>query len=296
MFSGLESGFGLDVVLWLQANGNPLFDFLARLLHETGGPLFYIVLLTLIYWSVDRRLGLRMLAGLIAAVVVSEGLEVLFQTPRPFLAHPRAVNMLFYEEGYAMPSGHVLQALVLWGIIALWARRRAVTIAVGVYVLLMGWSRMYAGLHYPQDVVGGLLFGGVLLWLFHRYYEPLRERWQAIEWHLQAVLVMVASLLIFVLNTSNTYIQTITGVTLGAGLGLIWAGRRLGFSAGGPMRQRLLRFLGGLLLTLLVYFLLGMLFEPFQPAYQWRVARYCAVGLTAVAVWPWAAIELGLVT
>ncbi len=296
MLSGLESGFGLDVVIWLQANGNPLFDLLARLLHEAGSTLFYIILLTLIYWSVDRDLGLRLAAALIVAVVTTEALKALLMTPRPHLAYPDRVMALVEQGGYGIPSGHVLQATVLWGVVALWARRRAVTVAVGLYVLLLAWSRMYAGVHYPQDVVAGLLFGGVTLWLFHRFYADGQARWAALDWPVQAVIVALSSGLAFLVTAGSEDGQAITGVTLGAGLGLVWAGRRLGFSAGGSTGQRAWRFLGGLLLTLLVYFGLSALFEPMEPDSLWRVVRYACVGLMAVAVWPWAAIRLGLVT
>jgi undecaprenyl-diphosphatase len=69
--------------------------------------------------------------------------------------------------GFSFPSGHTLNGTVTYGLIALlvWRSdlpvwlRRAVAIALGVLVFLIGLSRIALGVHYPSDVVGGWLGG-----------------------------------------------------------------------------------------------------------------------------------------
>jgi undecaprenyl-diphosphatase len=76
---------------------------------------------------------------------------------------------LFAErDNNGLPSGHVSAALVFWGLIALRLRQARLYIVVAGYVVLVGWSRMVGGVHYPQDVLGGLLLGSVYLGVFGR--------------------------------------------------------------------------------------------------------------------------------
>ncbi|MCB9457943.1 MAG: hypothetical protein H6671_18335, partial [Anaerolineaceae bacterium] len=83
MFAPLETGLGLDVVLWLQAHGNGLFDGLAILLSVLGSTLAYLALLPLVYWSVDRRLGRRLLLALVVVMGAVVALKLAFHAPRP---------------------------------------------------------------------------------------------------------------------------------------------------------------------------------------------------------------------
>ncbi len=72
----------------------------------------------------------------------------------------------------SFPSGHCLRAVLLTGVlaIALWPRARwgkvMVVLAVGVYWMMAGWSRLYLGVHWPIDVWGGYLLGIAVLTVY----------------------------------------------------------------------------------------------------------------------------------
>ncbi len=165
--SGLETGLGLDIVLWLQAHGNGLFDILAKALHFIGFDLTYLGLLLVIYWRVDKRLGLRLLLLLALTNITASLLKVVLQTPRPYQISADVVTLV-EQGGYGIPSGHVASALAVLGYIALWYKNRRLMWGVVFYTLLMGWSRMYNGVHFPQDVIAGLLVGALVLWIYRR--------------------------------------------------------------------------------------------------------------------------------
>ena len=168
ILSGLEIGLGLDIVLWLQAHGNGFFDALAEALHFIGGDWVHLGALLVLYFSVDKRLGLRLLLLLALSSGTVSLLKVVFQTPRPYQVSAEVVT-LGQQGGYGLPSGHVANALVVWGYTALWFKKRRLMWCVIVYALLMGWSRMYSGVHYPQDVAAGLIVGALMLRLYRRY-------------------------------------------------------------------------------------------------------------------------------
>lgn len=81
--------------------------------------------------------------------------------------------MLTPTGGYAFPSGHSTQAVVVWGLLAAFAvsgpwrttRRFRVPVlcAAAVVILLIGLSRIYLGVHWVTDVAGGFALGGAWL-------------------------------------------------------------------------------------------------------------------------------------
>jgi len=292
MLSSLESGIGLDVVLWLQGQSNGLFDILAQVLHLLGLPEFFIPALVLVYWSLDRRLGIRLLFALAIALLISTGLKEMFQRPRPFSVSD-AVVPLVDQAGYGLPSGHVAIALAVWGYAVYWYRLWRALVPLGVYVLLVSWSRMYLGVHYPQDVAVGLVLGGLTLWSYIWLAEHFPTFWKRLALQPQVALVVLVTLVSFVFLFQDEAGQALSGVLLGSGLGLIMEGRWINFRADGTIRQRALRYGAGVALTLLLFFGLRALFEGLEPQALLRALRYGLVAWIATFGWPWLAIRLG---
>jgi undecaprenyl-diphosphatase len=100
------------------------------------------------------------------SVVLILLLKALFARPRPYFEQP-----LLLETYYSFPSGHAMEAVVLYGMLAYfavlalrtWRARAAVVLGTNLLVLLVGFSRMYLGVHYFSDVVAGFAAGGVWL-------------------------------------------------------------------------------------------------------------------------------------
>ena len=106
------------------------------------------------------------LAAVVGAVVLDQVLKQVFVRPRPYFEHP-----LLRETSYSFPSGHAMESFVVYGMLAYftvlalesWRARTAVVFGAALLVLLIGFSRMYLGVHYFSDVVAGYAAGGVWL-------------------------------------------------------------------------------------------------------------------------------------
>jgi undecaprenyl-diphosphatase len=91
---------------------------------------------------------------------------------------------LVSSGGPSFPSGHVLAAIALWGlvppVVALLTNRRALwwvaSVVSGVIILLVAASRVYMGVHWLSDVIGGLLFGAVFLLVIERIGDVTHRR------------------------------------------------------------------------------------------------------------------------
>lgn len=163
----LREGFTWDVPVMLAIHrlSRPWLDQLMLLITSTGNEAAVVVLGIVVYvfWRRGDKLdALTVLASFVGAVCIDAALKLLFARPRPHV-FPPFVSL----NTYSFPSGHALTAVALYGLLAilLWRRRhRWWALVSGLWVFLVGFSRVYLGVHYPSDVLGSLTLG--TLWLF----------------------------------------------------------------------------------------------------------------------------------
>lgn len=90
------------------------------------------------------------------------------------------INRLVDEKGYSYPSGHTMTATIFYGFIIfliiisnlILPLKITLTTILVILVLLVGYTRIYLGVHYLSDVIGALLFGSsyLLLYIFFTYF------------------------------------------------------------------------------------------------------------------------------
>jgi undecaprenyl-diphosphatase len=110
---------------------------------------------------------LRRVAATLAAAVI--GIPPLVVLLKPLYARPRpdVVAHLDFVDSSSFPSGHALAASIFFGTLALIAsrivlddlHRAAIVGSASIMIVLVALSRVYLGVHYPSDVVGGVLVG-----------------------------------------------------------------------------------------------------------------------------------------
>lgn len=148
----------------------PILDPLTILFHYLGSSLFFMALVSVIYLCVDRKLGLRMTLGLLFAGIVNGTFKALLTMPRPIgLPFPSELGLI--EGSYGFPSGHVQTAVVLYGSLFLHIRTPWVRILTAFAILFMPIARMYAGLHFLGDTLGGFVLGLIVLFGLEFWYK-----------------------------------------------------------------------------------------------------------------------------
>jgi undecaprenyl-diphosphatase len=161
---------------WVTAGESMVFDLWVRgCVHAWASPLATNVLLAIttfgsewvllpfgavLVWRLaiaGRRRQAALLAfGNLGAELVSHLLKLAFHRPRPGVFFD-----LSPAETYSFPSGHAFVATVFYGLLACILatahphRRGAIVVAAALSALMIGFSRVYLGYHYPSDVLGG---------------------------------------------------------------------------------------------------------------------------------------------
>ena len=283
--------WGIDCIQQIQQVQSPALTAFFRGITLTGNEVFFLALIPLLFWCIDRRLGVRLAVAFLLSAYVNEQLKVLFAHPRPFEFD--AALKLHPATGYGFPSGHSQLAVTTWGFLAYHYRRRWLWGLAVVFTVLVGFSRVYLGVHFPTDVLAGWGIGAVLLvgylMLENKAIRKVRNGNPHFRWIL-GVLIPLACLMCP--PTASAAMATF----LGAGAGLLLMARTANFCTDGGVRLRLGRFLCGWVGLALIYGGLRFAFPGrgealYEPL---RYVRYTLTGLWVTWLAPLVFIRLRL--
>ncbi|HME09241.1 MAG TPA: phosphatase PAP2 family protein [Bryobacteraceae bacterium] len=146
-------------------HASPLWTTILRAFTFIGEPgVFWpaVVIIVALGWRNHRASAIRLGVVMAGAAVLEIGIKLAFHRARPeafFGASPKS---------YSFPSGHALYAACLYGALASLAAASiakrfiwlvAMWTAAGLMIVLIGFSRIYLGVHYPSDVLAGWSIG-----------------------------------------------------------------------------------------------------------------------------------------
>jgi len=145
----------------------PLTALMIMITYLGNWQTILLICITLLLFPRTRiSYGLPASAAALAASMILRMLKALFHRARPDLA-----LHLITQGGYSYPSGHSFTVLIFYGMLIFLCRRKMknknaanlATVLLSCLVLLIGISRIYLGVHYPTDVLGGWSIGLCML-------------------------------------------------------------------------------------------------------------------------------------
>lgn len=142
---------------------NPILDKIVISLDLMNTAYFYVlaILLLFIFWN--RRRGVHLLLITSATAVLGFILKRALQLPPP---DPNIVVIIGTSSGYGFPSLSAQLAMTFWGYLSLNVRKMWLSsIATGI-ILIVSITKLYLGVHFPLDVVGGLIVGAAVVFLY----------------------------------------------------------------------------------------------------------------------------------
>ena len=138
-----------------------------------------LILMSVIYWSVSKEFGTWLLMGWSGIRVVNGFLKVTACVYRPWIRDPRILpygDSMTTATGYSFPSGHSMNAASLYGGGAV--RKdlpKPLRLFLGIILALVAFSRIYLGVHAPQDILAGTAAGLLVMWLIFRLTLYLKK-------------------------------------------------------------------------------------------------------------------------
>jgi membrane-associated phospholipid phosphatase len=313
------------VNFWLQSLGTWLaipmqvFSFL-------GTQNAYILIMSWLYWCVDNQMGIRVGVALLLSNGLNTAFKWIFHSPRPYWINP-ALKALSVESSFGIPSGHAMISISVWGRIVMWVKKSWFTAVISVMLFLIGFSRIYLGVHFLSDVVAGWLFGISLLIILSRLEKPIAQWFNKLKFSTKIILDFLSSLLIIVIFSlllipfnqwqvpeswiANSQIASpgsiidplifkdiilLSGTWFGLISGFYWMREMGGFNSNGKTLQKVIRFLLGFAgVIILVFGIKGFLpLDESWFSYTLIYFQYFLVSLWISAIAPLLFIKTGL--
>jgi len=309
--------FDMDLMNWLAEHRVPWLTPVVQAASDLGEIQGFILVSTLIYVAVDKRLAVRLSLLVTLSMCLNHIVKILVGNPRPFLhegsyltkwAVPFDKAQELAHE-YSTPSGHAMAGASFYSYLYAAARRRDVRILCVLAIVATGLSRPYLGVHYAEDILLGWLAGlGIAILALH-YGAPIGRWWNGLPFATRIVVAVAASLGLWVvtLAISGWRIEGQPRAFLG------YAGTATGIVIAYPLERHLVRFdakSASPALKLLRYLLtvglalatLGTLESWFRrladdyslPGYGLQYIRYIAVSIASLFIAPWLFTRLGL--
>lgn len=317
----------LLIILFLQSIGEWLASPM-RSVSMLGNEEFYMLIMPSLYWCFDSVVGIRVAVMLLLSNAFGSTFKTLMFQPRPYWVSTD-VKAWSSETSFGIPSGHAFHAAAVWGMLAANMRHRWGKIVLFVIIFLIGFSRIYLGMHFISDVLLGWLLGALLVWAYLKLEKPLVAQLRTRSLTNMVLLAFFSALFLISMIMLAAAAQngqtvpdlwrqnalaavpgneidplsiegafTLAGTWFGMLAGAAWYYQRTGrlFNAAGQPAHRLLRYVIGLIGVFILWYGLGQILprEADLVSYALRFARYTLVGLWVSALAPIVFERLGI--
>lgn len=138
-----------------------------------------------------RRCSFLLIASFIASIVLGTASKIVMAEPRPFTLLPDVSVLGPKPTDYSYPSGHAL-IVAAGALTALTKLPKRFSLPLLAEALLVSYSRVYVGVHWPADILGGWLLGAFCfsMVLYEEYrlrpiYELLSDIWERLVFSLR---------------------------------------------------------------------------------------------------------------
>ncbi|MBO5318096.1 MAG: phosphatase PAP2 family protein [Oscillospiraceae bacterium] len=289
----------MEFLYFLESIRQPIIDKLMLAVTQLGEETAFLVVALILFWCVNKYLGYYILSVGFIGTIANQFMKLWFRIPRPWVLDENFTILEQAREaaaGYSFPSGHTQTAVGTFGGIAVTSKNRWVRTSAVAIALLVPFSRMYIGVHTPEDVAVAAVMAVLLLLLLRPVYT---KQGRTMPYLLLVMLLLALGLLVFVTaypfpgdidahnlasGVKNAY--TLLGCLFGLLLVYILDEKWLDFPVKAVWWAQILKVAGGLLLVLAVK---NGMKTPLNSVFGeqiGRAVRYFMMVLAAGVVWP----------
>lgn len=280
-------------IIWIQQFANPFLDSFFKFVTFLGDEEYYILSIPLLFWLYNKKFALRFGAFFLLNAYINSFVKHIFKTPRP------SVELHKIEQGgFSFPSGHAQGNTSFWGYLAVQVGKRWAYVTAAVIFCLVAFSRVYLGVHFPIDIIFGILIGLAWITLYEVVVRRVKIQLSFTQWFLGSLVFSLALLLIHPTGDGP--------LTMGFLLGALWGYRLeadfVGFREKGNWWQNVIKAVAGIaglfVLRMALKPILGsILGSPEEETVLYHAAtfiRYLILGFWVTLVAPWLFKLVGL--
>lgn len=154
-----------------------LFDYISIICHLLGGTTFFIFLIPFIYIAYKKELGVKLLIAVLSTGIINGLSKFFFESIRPINLSNTfdSIQKSVVETSFGFPSGHSHVSILMWGIIFINFKNKFIKGISLFLIIFTPLSRLYSGVHFPGDVLGGWLMGFISLIIIEKFFIKYPE-------------------------------------------------------------------------------------------------------------------------
>jgi membrane-associated phospholipid phosphatase len=261
----------VQVLEMIQSIGQGWYLFM-KSLSKIGESNNYFLIIVFLMWCVHYRKFAVMAVLLPLCGLITAGLKYGLQLPRPYHISEK-IDLI---EGYGMPSGHAMSAVVFWGYLCHVFNRKWFAILSVLLIIGIGVARVYCNSHYPSQIAAGFLIGIMILWCCIRYMDRIAAVMRMLSrqkaWIISGILPVFfigLTAVLMIARFDGSGMEDVTGVFSNAGLlfgfsvGLYLMSRKGVLDSKAPLIRQILK----LLIMILSFGLVGYANHYAEKAY-----------------------------
>ena len=262
----------------------------------------YLGISAIIYWAGYQTLAARLSCTVIFSTLIFGSCRQFFASVRPYWISPELYNGVI-EKGYGMPSGHTQNAVVFWGGLAWSLRDIFVSFIAVAMIVIIAISRMYLGVHFPIQIVWGIILGSSILLLSILFEKKFLTWFGCFEKGKQiciATIFAILPLAVVIILRELFNVGSGNGSVYPYFLMLLFTGKAVGITTGLVITKDTFLKVGGwirvtrVLFGIISLYLLWVGFESISNYFECKVCRYTfsfTSGLVlawwVIWFWPW---------
>lgn len=262
-----------------------------------GEEMAFIVIGMIVLWCVDKRFGYRFLFMYVSGYFLNQLLKAIFLIPRPWVIDPSfeiVESARAGATGWSFPSGHTQSAVIMYGGLAGRVRKGWAYALAALIVLLVGFSRMYLGVHTLLDVAAGALLGVLTLIVCFRLFARIGDGAKAYALASAAVAALCLGLIIFILTVTRLSFDAsqlkdaavLFGTAFGLFAGSVVERAYVRFDTKAAWWVQIIKVVLGVAVLLALRVALKKLLGLISDSPLMDSARYFGISFVAIAVYP----------
>lgn len=168
------NGGSMELLRTLQEARTPFGEAFFQLVTYLGQEVVVMAVLGILYWCIHKEFAYRLGFGFFLSGLLVQTMKITFRIPRPWV---RDVSLqpvksaVSAATGYSFPSGHTQAATVLYGTFLWKAKKWWLRAILAAVIALVGFSRMYLGVHTPADVLVSMCTAIILIGIVNIAYD-----------------------------------------------------------------------------------------------------------------------------
>ena len=152
-------GFEMDILKFLEGMRNDFLNTIFEFITVFGEETLLVFLIVTLWFAFDKKFAQKLLFITMASMSDNGVIKNIAQVPRPFASGEVTCVRPETATGYSFPSGHTQNFTTWTSLTAMQLKKKWFTVLVTILILLVAFSRVYLGAHYPSDVAVSVVLG-----------------------------------------------------------------------------------------------------------------------------------------